>query len=486
MQFRHGMDCCSCECQHDRSFQVLQDESRNKRRSATSGQRQQGVQDIKYKSLSRWDNFSFIRKPTVERFQGHQLYNILNLAHSWIRRNMGLFVFECFIILVVFISISGTVMLINNHNDKPDKFDKVLPIEPLTSSENKDDEYSDFWVSDDYKDIVTSHELKDNNPANEYKHVVSLHGHKNMMPATDQADKREKDKTNYMDTVLPLEKIGKFGEDNSNVVLDIPYQSVSLADFEAHLVRAKSAEELMKIFFKDPNLSAEQIRSIMYMKQNPKLYSTDFDPELPAHAPEAEDMEAAFAHHMEVMTSPNSECVPRPETERIEEVHEDSVKHFLPSCTIVHRCRKTTSCCPRGHECVPTKEGIELFDKKFMVLEMQRGSEHLLPAKEHMVVAKTFVNHTACECRRMLVSSNCDKDCPQQFRKERPGIDCVCTCRQGHGKCRRIQRGLVALDEEDLVCIKEGNCIIPECQTGEFDVAKGFCSRSQRHKRNRG
>jgi hypothetical protein len=81
------------------------------------------------------------------------------------------------------------------------------------------------------------------------------------------------------------------------------------------------------------------------------------------------DREIAYQHYLEFERSKLADCSePKPEIVRIEDTYSDSIRYYLPSCTVVHRCSNTTACCPRGYVCAPKKEnGIEVIDRFFMV-----------------------------------------------------------------------------------------------------------------------
>ncbi|XP_045204818.1 uncharacterized protein LOC123557435 isoform X2 [Mercenaria mercenaria] len=284
----------------------------------------------------------------------------------------------------------------------------------------------------------------------------------------------------------------KYKQDNvittpeSSIIRDLPFRSVSKDDFEKHLANSKSAAEMLKIFFSDPDLTEEQVNSIMYMKKHQKYYGSKSMGTNRMMREEEYDRnyrEIAYQHYLEFERSPYADCsVPKPEIVRIEDTYSDSVRHYLPSCTVVNRCSNSTACCPRGYVCGPKRDnGIELIDKFFMVLERVPGTDDLRPAKD-LVAAKTIINHTACECQKVDVTTNCRKECPLQFTKRRPGADCECICASGHRKCHKIHKGLLPLDEKDLECIKEDRCIVPKCQAGTFSISTGFCPHFRRHR----
>lgn len=283
-------------------------------------------------------------------------------------------------------------------------------------------------------------------------------------------------------------KVDTFTSKESSILLNQEFKSVPKDVFQKHLSKSKSAAEMLKIFFSDPSLTEEQVNSIMYMKQHQINYgSKSMDDEL-MMGDEGGDQnyrEIAYQHYLDFERNPLADCnEPRPEVVRIDDVSSESVLHFLPSCTIVHRCRNHTACCPRGHVCAPKQEnGIELIEKFFMVLEAVPGSDKLQPAKD-FIAAKTFINHTACECQKVDIDSNCQKRCPNQFTKTRPGVNCECECGTGHRKCHRIHKGLLPLDEKDLECIKEDKCIVPSCHSGKFSISSGFCPHFRRFRKS--
>ena len=83
------------------------------------------------------------------------------------------------------------------------------------------------------------------------------------------------------------------------------------------------------------------------------------------------DRAAAFEHHLEMARSPLGSCrYPLPEVEYVRSVETDTFRHYYPRCTVVHRCRNYTGCCPDGTVCGPKKDnGIRIFTKAFLVRE---------------------------------------------------------------------------------------------------------------------
>lgn len=283
-----------------------------------------------------------------------------------------------------------------------------------------------------------------------------------------------------------------YSSGSSHIILDQPFKSVPVDEFENHLDKAKNVADLLRIFFEQKDLSDFDINTIMNMKSKhiygtshferrnkPRSWMNDDEDAI-------EDRAAAFEHHLEMARSPLGTCrFPLPEIEYVHSVESDTFRHYYPRCTVVHRCRNYTGCCPNGEVCGPKKEnGIRIFTKAFLVFETVQGQEgRVLPSGDHFVQTMSFINHTECECQRVHVTSNCHKKCPQQFTKRRHGIDCECACTHQARLCKFIHRGHLPLEEKDLECIKAGECIKPKCATGEFRIHTGFCPTKKHHRR---
>ncbi|KAL4230110.1 hypothetical protein ACF0H5_010495 [Mactra antiquata] len=287
------------------------------------------------------------------------------------------------------------------------------------------------------------------------------------------------------------------------IIMDLPYRSVRLEEFEEHLEKSKSAAEAFKVFFSDKSLTEEQVNSIMHMKRyyvhvddnkdNDEHLDDYSDVDIDtvqasdAFIDDSDAMGLAFQHHTEMTSHPFSSCQdPQPELVRVDLQFDNPVQYFYPKCTILHRCRNTTGCCANGAVCAPrSKDGIELVYKYFMVVEQVPGVDGIQPAPHHAVF-KTFINHTACECKPLVINTNCKKDCPIGFVKRRGDDEnCKCMCKHGQRHCKQISRGLLPLEEEGLACIKRDECIVPDCQSGKFDINTGYCPAFRRHGHNR-
>ncbi|XP_052276584.1 uncharacterized protein LOC127875883 isoform X1 [Dreissena polymorpha] len=431
---------CSCECQSTRSFQLTNDSGKaDENKYLNADDRLISVKSRRNSGRRTHSKSSRSDVTTEDTNSSHcSKCNICKALSSWIHNNMAMFVcYQCLIVLVL--CVGGVFMGMNYSGDKSKTASlhmKPGSMEPLIYD----------YPSESEVDYVISDRNRADYP---HQHLAT------------------------------------------RVILDKPFRSVSISDFQSHLARSKSVADMLKIFFDDPNLTEEQVRQIMFMKSHQGLYAPNGETSSQrGHMMSdlgSNNMDEAFKHYREVEASPVAGCEPKPEVERMDDhQHELGPRTFLPSCTIVYRCRNTTSCCPKGFECVPKKEnGIQIIDRYFMVLEAVPGSDRMKPASKDFIYAKSYQNHTACECVKVEFTSNCAKFCPHSFKKERPGRDCICDCRHQHRKCQRIMHGHQALDEEDLVCIKEGKCIIPECYAGEFNVANGFCPFSTRRKRDR-
>ncbi|KAH3841895.1 uncharacterized protein LOC127875882 [Dreissena polymorpha] len=431
---------CSCECQATRSFQLTHDSGKaDENKHLNADDRLIIVKSRRNSGRRTHSKSSRSDVTTEDTYSSHcSKFNICKALSSWIHKNMAMLVCcQCLIVLVL--CVGGVFMGMNYSGDKSKTATLLMKPgskEPLIYDYPSEGEF-DYVISDrDRADYPHQHQA-------------------------------------------------------TRVILDKPFRSVSVSDFQSHLSRSKSVADMLKIFFDDPNLTEEQVRQIMFMKSHQGLYASNGETSSRrGHMMSdlgSNNMDEAFKHYREVEASPAAGCEPKPEVERMDDhQHELGPRTFLPSCTIVHRCRNTTSCCPKGFECVPKKEnGIQIIDRYFMVLEAVPGSDRMKPASKDFIYAKSYQNHTACECVKVEFTSNCAKFCPHSFKKERPGRDCICDCRHQHRKCQKIMHGQQALDEEDLVCIKEGKCIVPECYAGEFNVANGFCPFSTRRKRDR-
>ena len=53
---------------------------------------------------------------------------------------------------------------------------------------------------------------------------------------------------------------------------DVPYKSVPLKEFKKHLLTTNSVPDIMRLFLDKPDLSDDQVNSIVYMKSHSMLH----------------------------------------------------------------------------------------------------------------------------------------------------------------------------------------------------------------------
>ncbi|XP_065093847.1 uncharacterized protein DDB_G0283357-like [Ochlerotatus camptorhynchus] len=158
----------------------------------------------------------------------------------------------------------------------------------------------------------------------------------------------------------------------------------------------------------------------------------------------------------------------------------DPSKQYTPHCTILHRCGDDVGCCLPTQTCAASKNStVELY---FFVQTV--GSR---PSIERL----SFINHTECACfsrhdsphwrvpgtstsSPMLPVPVCT--CPSLFQRV---IDdenrCICDCSSSDTQCDQFKRGLEHFSMENRRCIKDGRCIEPVCEYGQYNKAKGKC-----------
>lgn len=132
--FRTGYECV---CQRHRSFQRLSDVSErlpevncSNLSAAPLLPQRTGNAVIRWNKLNCFDNLN--AATSLVHFKRQHKKSCTNLIFSWIRRNMGLFVCHCFILLVLFV---GGVLMYVSHENTFHKMDVVVPHSKLTSSE---------------------------------------------------------------------------------------------------------------------------------------------------------------------------------------------------------------------------------------------------------------------------------------------------------------------------------------------------------------
>ena len=68
---------------------------------------------------------------------------------------------------------------------------------------------------------------------------------------------------------------------------------------------------------------------------------------------------AAYNHFRSMTENPLYQCRdPRPEVICVEAEIGATIRHYVPQCTIVHRCHKQDGCCRKGYECQAKRIGV--------------------------------------------------------------------------------------------------------------------------------
>ncbi|KAL5011378.1 hypothetical protein ScPMuIL_009929 [Solemya velum] len=263
---------------------------------------------------------------------------------------------------------------------------------------------------------------------------------------------------------------------------DVKLQAVSKYEFERQLAHAKGFRDVFKIFLSDKNLSNSEVDSILRsrtldsylsrMTREDQYYNDEGDrfDEILA--------EQAFANYREMEDHPMGSChYPQPEIVQVRAPG----KQYLPSCTILHRCRNVSGCCgDDAFECAV--DSIEIVEKAFMVIGFE---EDAMTMTEDSVESKSFINHTRCKCIEKKGLERCDKKCPHPYDLTRAGTRCHCECPLDNIRCKKILSGRKHLHERELQCIKEKKCYLPTCDYGDFDVKTGYCPKIRHHHRGR-
>ncbi|KAK3099829.1 hypothetical protein FSP39_010411 [Pinctada imbricata] len=259
------------------------------------------------------------------------------------------------------------------------------------------------------------------------------------------------------------------------------WSPVSPKEFRKQAKDAHGFFNILRIFMKDKDVTDRQIEDLLLRKKLADLdqetivkkeyvMEDDYDP----YTEDPQDRWTKAADHLEeVHSSPLASCrLPKPE---LVYVPSEGNKIFTPEYTILHRCRNTTGCCwNRSQTCVAKR--IQVVEKYFIVLTTAAGGQ--IP-HDDMVETKLFLNHTECECQDLTPLPGCDQRCPHPFKKQRRSEHCTCECEDDSLSCLQIKFGLSALDADEFQCIKDGQCMTPECDSGDFDMRKGYCPGTQ-------
>lgn len=108
--------------------------------------------------------------------------------------------------------------------------------------------------------------------------------------------------------------------------------------------------------------------------------------------------------HLNNMTSDSVRCAtPRLKVIKVQEIHRDASKRFVPSCVTLHRCDHSTGCCDEeDHVCSAIRrKKVPMY---FFVVELQTNPNDADPVKTELQAEKLyFTNHTECGCRKRKI-----------------------------------------------------------------------------------
>ncbi|XP_071127181.1 uncharacterized protein [Mytilus edulis] len=259
-------------------------------------------------------------------------------------------------------------------------------------------------------------------------------------------------------------------------------RGVSLEQFRTLSRKAKSFRDIYRMFIQKKNVTDDQIDKILTTRtlkgtiRKKEIYYDDtiYDEANPIDPDIQRVADEAFLHYLAVKEHPLGSCHdPTPE---LHHIPPEGNKLFFPEYTILHVCRNVSGCCWNpSQEC--GEKDIEIITKPFIVAEIQhsqRGDEVNIP-DSNKVEVKFFKNVTRCGCKDLTPLPKCDKHCPFPFIKTRPGLECVCDCNDDTLQCLKIKFGIDPLNGEDFDCVKSGRCMKPLCDSGSFDMRKGYC-----------
>lgn len=268
-----------------------------------------------------------------------------------------------------------------------------------------------------------------------------------------------------------------------NVIMKQYLTPVSLEDFRKQVRGARSYFDIFRVFFKNKKASDKTIYDILegqsILNSNHRR-DFDYDPNeeedysyVLDYRDEGYDHDSAsqaYLHFDEVFQSEVGQCRdPRPE---IVHVPSSGREMYFPDYTMVHRCKDVSGCCwNEKQEC-----GVKSFNiitRPFLVFHIHPDG-YVIPEGQTFTT-KVFKNHTECECKHLKPLPSCERQCPFPFKKQRPGADCICECDEDTPACIEIKEGRQSLSEEDFECVKQGRCMKPQCQEGEFVMEKGYC-----------
>ncbi|CAC5371695.1 unnamed protein product [Mytilus coruscus] len=259
-------------------------------------------------------------------------------------------------------------------------------------------------------------------------------------------------------------------------------RGVSLEQFRTLSRKAKSFRDIYRMFIQKKNVTDDQIDKILTtrtfkgtIRKKEINYDYDYDdPVNPIDADVQRVADEAFLHYLAVKEHPLGSCNdPTPE---LHHIPPEGNKLYFPEYTILHVCRNVSGCCWNpSQEC--GEKDIEIITKSFIVAEIQhsyKGDEVYIP-DSNKVEVKFFKNVTRCGCKDLKPLPKCDKHCPFPFTKKRPGVECVCDCNDDTLQCLKIKFGIDPLSSGDFECVKSGRCMKPLCNSGTFDMRKGYC-----------
>ncbi|XP_070552529.1 vascular endothelial growth factor C-like [Ptychodera flava] len=149
---------------------------------------------------------------------------------------------------------------------------------------------------------------------------------------------------------------------------------------------------------------------------------------------------------------------------------------IFPECVLVKRC-KNSGCCKGLEECAPVAGGRKNIPMMFITPQPQLrrvSSDTECSCQPRTTVCPTprmpcrggkIWNPTTCRCE-------C-KRCPSPFTLDEK--KCECTCLMSNRQCLSARKGKKMLPDDECRCVKENNCGIPECKSGDFSLKQCRC-----------
>ncbi|XP_064608323.1 uncharacterized protein LOC135472647 isoform X2 [Liolophura sinensis] len=277
---------------------------------------------------------------------------------------------------------------------------------------------------------------------------------------------------------------------------EVRLRSVSLKDFRRQLSQTRSYYDLLRIFFDRKSISDKEIDELLMAKTLKRISghvhlreisaSEDYPDEMyydygdyalqDPGTSVMEDTHRAYAHFEEMENSPLGYCYhPQPEIMPVRGEGDSKHKLYIPECTVLHRCRNVSGCCPNSSTTCGPKT-IEVITKSFFVVELT-DPDQVQPSNIQMVENLDFINHTECECKEIKGLPGCDQECPTHFTRMRSNMKCLCDCLDDNEICLEIKRGHKSLDEKTLMRIKDKTYMAPVCEEEVFDIKTGYCPR---------